>query len=163
VNAKTPGLNPGDPVTVLQGEQRIRGVELGATGNLTDRWSAFFSYTYLDSEITKSNNAVEIGNEFANTPDHSVSLWTTYRLPKGFEVGAGGQYVGNRTNSTTTVRVAPAYTTYDAMVSYPVSPLLTLRLNVYNLTDERYIDRLSGGHFVPGAGRSVALSTRLNF
>jgi catecholate siderophore receptor len=163
VNAKTPGLNPGDPVTVLQGEQRIRGVELGATGSLTDRWSAFFSYTYLDSEITKSNNAVEIGNEFANTPDHSVSLWTTYRLPKGFEVGAGGQYVGNRTNSTTTVRVAPAYTTYDAMVSYPVSPLLTLRLNVYNLTDERYIDRLSGGHFVPGAGRSVALSTRLNF
>lgn len=163
VNAKTPGLNPGDPATVLQGEQRIRGLELGASGNLTDRWAAFFSYTYLESEITKSNNAVEVGNELANTPDHSISLWTTYRLPGGFEVGAGGQYVGERTNSTTTVRVAPGYTLYDAMVSYPFGQLLTLRLNLNNFTDERYIDRLSGGHFVPGPGRSVALTTQLEF
>ncbi len=163
VNAKTPGLLPGDPPTVLQGEQRIRGFELGASGSLTDRWSAFFSYTYLDSEVTKSNNPVETGNELANTPDHSVSLWTTYRMPGGFEMGAGGQYVGNRTNSTTTVRLAPAYTLYDAMVSYPVNHLLTLRLNVNNLTDERYIDRLSGGHFVPGAGRSASLTTSFNF
>lgn len=163
VNAKTPGLLPGDPPTVLQGEQRIRGVELGASGSLTDRWSAFFSYTYLDSEVTKSNNPIEVGNPLANTPDHSASLWTTYRLPGGFEVGAGGQYVGERTNSTTTVRIAPAYTTWDAMASYPVSGLLTLRLNLYNLTDERYIDRLSGGHFVPGAGRSASLTTSFNF
>jgi catecholate siderophore receptor len=163
VNAKTPGILPGDPPTVLQGEQRIRGFELGASGNLTDRWSAFFSYTRLDSEVTKSNNPVEAGNPLANTPDHSASLWTTYRLPGGFEVGAGAQYVGDRTNSTTTVRVAPAYTMYDAMVSYPVNQLLTLRLNLNNLTDERYIDRLSGGHFVPGAGRSAFLTTSFNF
>jgi catecholate siderophore receptor len=163
VNAKTPGLLPGDPPTVLEGEQRIRGFELGASGKLTDRWSALFSYTYLDGEVTKSNNPIEAGNALANTPDHSISLWTTYRLPRGFEVGIGGQYVGERTNSTTTVRIAPAYTIYDAMVSYPVSNLLTLRLNVGNLTDERYIDRLSGGHFVPGAGRSAFLTTSFNF
>lgn len=35
------------------------------------------SYTYMDSEITRSNNAAEVGREFANTPDHSLSLWTT--------------------------------------------------------------------------------------
>lgn len=163
VNAKTPGLNAGDPVTVLQGRQRIRGLELGATGKLTERWSAMLSYTYLKSKIIKSNNAVEVGNEFANTPDHSISLWTTWGLRSGFEIGAGGQYVGNRTNSTTTVRVAPAYTTFDAMVSYPLGNLLTLRLNVNNLTDERSIDRLSGGHFVPGPSRSVAMTTSLNF
>lgn len=163
VNAKTPGINPGDPATVLQGEQRIRGFELGLTGNITERWSTSFSYTLLKSKITKSNNAVEVGNEFANTPDHSISLWTTYRLPRGVEVGAGGQYVGERKNSTTTIRVAPAYTLYDAMVSYPLNQLLSFRLNVNNLADERYIDRLSGGHFVPGPGRSVALTTSLNF
>jgi len=163
INARTPGINPGDPANVLQGEQRIRGLELGASGSLTDRWSTFFSYTFLNSRITKSNNAVEVGNELANTPDHSASLWTTYRLPRGIEVGGGGQYVGERTNSTTTVRVAPAYTLYDAMVSYPLTRRLTFRLNVNNLTGERYIDRLSGGHFVPGAGRSVALTTSVNF
>lgn len=163
VNAKTPGLNPGDPATVLDGEQRIRGFELGVTGNLTERWSTSFSYTFLKSKITKSNNAVEVGNEFANTPDHSISLWTTYRLPRGLEVGAGAQYVGERKNSTTTIRVAPPYTVVDAMVSYPLNQLLSFRLNVNNLADERYIDRLSGGHFVPGPSRSVALTTSFNF
>ncbi len=117
----------------------------------------------MKSKITKSNTAVEVGNEFANTPDHSISLWTTYRLPRGVEVGAGGQYVGERKNSTTTIRVAPSYTLYDAMVSYPLNQLLSFRLNVNNLTGERYIDRLSGGHFVPGPGRSVALTTGSNF
>jgi catecholate siderophore receptor len=163
VNARTPGINPGDPATVLDGKQRIRGVEIGGSGRLTDRWTAFFGYTWLDSEIVKSNTAVEVGNEFANTPEHSASLWTTYRLPLGFEIGGGIQYVGDRLNSTTTRRVAPAYRLYDAMVSHEWNERLTLRLNVTNLADERYIDRVGGGHFIPGAGRSVALTTSLDF
>jgi catecholate siderophore receptor len=162
-NARTPGIHPGDPATVLEGEQRIRGMEVGGSGRLTDRWTAFFGYTRLDSEIVKSNNAVEVGKEFANAPEHSASLWTTVRLPLGFEVGGGFQYVGDRLNSTTTRRVAPAYSLYDAMVSYEVNEQLTLRLNVTNLTDERYIDRVGGGHFIPGAGRSVALTTSVDF
>ena len=31
-NARTPGINPGDPPTVLAGEQVVNGVELGASG-----------------------------------------------------------------------------------------------------------------------------------
>ena len=96
VNAKTPGLNPGDPPTVLDGEQRIEASRSGLTGNLTERWSTFLGYTFLNSEVVKSNNAAEVGNELANTPEHSVSLWTTYRLPRGLEVGAGAQYVDER-------------------------------------------------------------------
>lgn len=138
-------------------------MELGGSGLLTDRWTAFFGYTWLDSEIVKSNTAAEVGNEFANAPEHSASLWMTYRLPRGFEVGGGFQYIGDRLNSTTTRRVAPAYTLYDAMASYEVNERLTLRLNVTNLTNERYIDRVGGGHFIPGAGRSVALTTSVDF
>ncbi|MES1243399.1 MAG: TonB-dependent siderophore receptor [Acidobacteriota bacterium] len=163
VNARTPGINPGDPAIVLDGEQRIRGVEIGGSGRITDRWTTFFGYTRLDSEIVRSNTAVEVGREFANAPEHSASLWTTWRLPFGFEVGGGVQYVGDRLNSTTTRRVAPAYQLYDAMVSYDWSERLTLRLNVNNLADEEYIDRVGGGHFIPGAGRSVALTTSLDF
>lgn len=163
INARTPGINPGDPATVLKGEQRIRGVEIGGSGLLTDRWTAFFGYTWLDSEIVKSNTEIEVGNEFANAPEHSASLWTTYRLPFGVELGGGLQYVGDRLNSTTTRRVAPAYTLYDAMVSYQLTDRFLLRLNVTNLTNERYIDRVGGGHFIPGAGRAVALTTSLDF
>ena len=163
VNARTPGVSPGDPPTVLQGEQRIDGLEIGVTGNLTDRWSTFFGYTFLDSEVVKSNNPAEVGSELANTPEHSASLWTTYRVRRGLEVGAGAQYVGDRINSLTTRRLAPDYLLFDAMASYDFNQRFTLRLNVNNLTDERYIDRVGGGHFIPGAGRSVALTTAIDF
>ncbi|HEX2643713.1 MAG TPA: TonB-dependent receptor, partial [Thermoanaerobaculia bacterium] len=162
-NARTPGVLPGDPLTVLQGEQRIRGFEVGASGQITRRWSAFFGYTYLDSEVVKSNTPAEVGNPLANTPEHSASIWTTYRLRRGFEVGGGAQYVGDRYNNNTATRIAPDYLLFDLMSSYEVSDHLTLRLNVSNVADKRYIDRVGGGHFIPGAGRSITLTSGIDF
>lgn len=162
-NARTPGINPGDPPTVLEGEQRVDGIELGASGNLTDRWSGFFGYTYMESEVVRSNTAAEVGNELANTPDHSLSLWTAYRLPWGLEMGGGVQYVGDRYNNNTNARVAPGYWLFDAMAAWRLNNRFALRLNAYNLADERYIDRVGGGHFIPGAGRSVSLTTDIDF
>jgi catecholate siderophore receptor len=49
------------------------------------------------------------------------------------------------------------------MAAYTFNDRFTLRLNVTNLADERYIDRVGGGHFVPGTGRSAALTTALKF
>lgn len=162
-NARTPGIAPGDPVTVLQGEQRVEGVELGISGRITDRWQAFFGYTHLDSEVVKSNTPAEVGKELANAPDHSVSLWTTFRVRSDIEVGGGAQYVGDRFNSNSGVRVAPDYLLFDAMASYDINERFSLRLNVTNLTDERYIDRVGGGHFIPGSGRSASLTTGIKF
>lgn len=163
INARTPGVNPGEPPVVLQGEQRVDGVELGLSGQLTDRWSAFAGYAWLTSEILESNTPAEVGKELTNTPEHSVSLWTTYRLRQGFEIGGGAQFVDDRFSNTTNTRLAPGYWLFDAMAAYNLNTHLTLRLNVYNLADERYIDRVGGGHFIPGPSRSVALTTNFNF
>jgi catecholate siderophore receptor len=162
-NARTQGLNPGDPPTVLQGELVVSGVEVGANGNITPRWQLFGSYTFMDSEITRSNNAAEVGREFANTPDHSLSFWTAYQLPRGLELGGGTQYVGDRFNNNSGARTAPAYWLVDAMAAYRVTDRFTLRLNGMNLADKRYIDRIGGGHFVPGPGRSVMLTADVGF
>jgi catecholate siderophore receptor len=162
-NARTPGVLPGDPPVVLAGKQRVDGVELGVSGTLTRRWHAFFGYTYLASEVLESNTPAEVGKDLANTPENSASLWTTFRLRPGFEVGGGAQYVGDRFNNNTETRVAPDYLLFDAMAAYDLNERITLRLNVTNLADERYIDRVGGGHFIPGAGRSAALTTALKF
>jgi catecholate siderophore receptor len=157
-NARTPGINPGDPPTVLQGEQVVSGVEVGANGSPTARWQLFGSYTFMRSEISRSNNSAELGRAFGNTPDHSLSLWTTFRLPWDLQVGGGTQYVGDRFNSNTGTRTAPAYWLIDAMASYRVSERLTLRANGFNLANQRYIDRVGGGHFIPGPARSATLT-----
>ncbi len=160
-NARTPGINPGDPATVLEGEQRVDGFELGLSGRITPSWFASVGYTLLRSEILKSNTPAEVGKELLNTPENSLSVWATYRLPRGIELGGGASFVDDRFSSNTNTRVAPDYLLFDAMAGYDVTERLVLRLHVNNLTDERYIDRVGGGHFVPGAGRSVSLTTQL--
>jgi catecholate siderophore receptor len=162
-NARTPGVNPGDPPVVLQGKQSVSGLEFGVNGSVTDRWQVFGGYTFMDSEVTSSNTAAEVGKEFGNTPNHSFSLWTTHRLPRNIEVGGGAQYVGDRFNSNTGTRTAPAYWVIDAMAACRVTDQLTMRVNGLNLANERYIDRVGGGHFIPGPGRSVMMTAHLGF
>lgn len=162
-NARTPDL-ANSAVTVLEGEQRVDGIEFQAAGNITKEWSVFGGYTFMDATVESSNNPAEDANVLGNTPEHSVSLWTTYELPFDVQVGFGANYVGDRRNNNTdAARIAPDYWVFDAMVAYHVSEQVTLRLNVYNLADEDYIDRVGGGHFVPGAGRSAVLSANFAF
>jgi catecholate siderophore receptor len=162
-NARTPGVDPGDPPTVLEGRQRVEGFEVGLNGRLTQGLMAFIGYTYLESEVLESNTPAEVGKELPNTPESSFSVWTTYRFRSGFEVGGGAQYVDDRWNNAINQRLAPDYWKVDATVAYPVSDRFSLRVNGYNLTDERYIDRVGGGHFIPGSGRSASISTDIRF
>jgi len=154
VNARTPGL-PGEPATVLSGRQRVDGFELGATGKLTERWSIIASYSYLDTEIRESNTPAEIGNRLGNVPDHSGTLWSVYEFPGGLELGGGARYVGTRYTNVANTREIGDYWLIDATIAYEFMSGTTVRLNLLNLFDERYVDQVGGGHFVPGAGRSA--------
>ncbi|WP_166442745.1 TonB-dependent receptor [Phragmitibacter flavus] len=162
-NART--SDPTDPVavTVLDGEQVVQGFEIGFAGSITDWWRVFGGYTYLDSEVEDSANVLEIGNQLSNTPEHSFSFWTVFDLPYGFELGGGANFVDSRFNNNLNARQAPSYWLFDAMLGYKVNDNLSFRFNVYNIGDERYIDRLGGGHFVPGVGRTFALSASVKF
>ena len=44
-----------------------------------------------------------------------------------------------------------------------VSEQLTMRVNGLNIGNERYVDRVGGGHFIPGPGRSVMLTADIGF
>lgn len=149
--------------TVLSGEQEVQGVELGITGKITDQWSIFGGYTYLDSEITSSEAAAEVGNPLPNTPEHSFSIWTNYDVNDKLTLGGGARYVGDRFSNGSNTRTAESFITYDAAVSYKISETITAQLNVYNLANERYIDFVGGGHFIPGEGRSAAVTLRFEF
>ncbi len=162
-NARTEDPSVSTDTIVLDGKQKVGGLELGLAGNITDRWKAFAAYTFLTSEIEKSKNALEVGKELANTPNHTFSLWTTYQLPKNFEVGTGLKYSDSRFNSNINNRQAPGYLVADAMAAYKVNKDITLRLNVYNLAGTEYIESLSGGHAIPGAGRSFTVTSEFKF
>src|SRR5262249_13132056 len=126
-NARTQDpLDPND-FTVLDGEQRVDGFELGAVGQITRDWQIFAGYTFLDGEVTKSKNPAEVGNPTANTPRNSFSAWTTYDVTERFQVGAGAQYLSERTFSTTNTAELPSYWLFDAMLGYKLTENVDLR------------------------------------
>ena len=167
-NGRTPGL-PGEPPVVLQGVQEVQGFELSASGRVTNRLNLFAGYTLQDSEVTKSNNPLELGQTLDNTPRHSFSGWATYQLTEALSLGGGAQYVDTRKailRSSATgdlVTTVDDYWVFDAVALYQVSKDLKLRLNVYNLLDKKYIFELSSGQSIPGAARSAVLTAIYSF
>lgn len=162
-NART--QDPTDPndLLVLQGEQRVQGVEFGLAGSVSNALSLYAGYTYLATEITDSLDRAEIGKALANSPRNSFNLWSSYTVGEAIQLGLGVQYVDDRFNSVANTRVAPSYRVYEASAGYVVNEHFALRLNVQNLSDEKYIDYVGGGHFIPGAGRMAVLSSTFNF
>lgn len=161
LNART--TNAG--VTTLSGDLVVEGVELGLAGQITKNWQIFAGATHLEGEFNTSSNPAEVGRPLGNVPDYTFNLWTTYRVIDSLQIGFGTQYMGNViANPTNSSRVIPDYWTMDAMIAYRVSPKLTLRLNIYNLADKRYIETSSTtNHAIPGPGRSIALTASVKF
>ncbi|MGC2236985.1 MAG: TonB-dependent siderophore receptor [Pyrinomonadaceae bacterium] len=170
-NARTPGL-PNEPLIVLDGRQRVDGIELSATGNFTRSWSVLAGYTFLDSEIVESNAAPtivngvsisEVGKRLINTPKNSFNLWTTYQFPFRLSLGGGTRFVDRRYGNNINTRFVESYWLIDATASYQANKFVEFRLNMNNLTDKFYFDRITGGQVVPGAARSVLFSTNFHF
>ena len=49
------------------------------------------------------------------------------------------------------------------MKYYKVNPFMTLRFNGQNLANKQYIDRIGGGHFIPGPSRQLMVSSDFSF
>lgn len=163
MNARTPGVGANEPPQVLEGKQLVEGVELSIEGSITPAWRVLAGYTHLDSTTVESSNLAEIGKEMVNTPPNSFNLWSTYTLRNGFHLGGGARFVDRRFGNTINTRFVDAYWTFDVMASYPISEHIDLKLNLYNLADKLYFDRIGGGHIVPGPGRAAMLSTSFRF
>jgi catecholate siderophore receptor len=166
-----------DGTTQNVGRKQVRGVELGFSGKVTPLWSVFGGYTYLDAEVA-DNGSVNIGttakpvyapspyngNAFPTTPKNSASLWTTYAFTKAFTAGFGMNAMSKEYATVNNNKWAPGYTRFDAMASYAVNQAVSLQLNLQNLTDKFYFDKVSSPHYAGVApGRSATLTANLKF
>jgi len=161
INART--RNAASDPFVLAGKQRVDGVELGASGNITSRWSVLAAYAFMHSRIDASANAAEEGMNLALTPESTLNVWTSFALPWEVTVGGGVQYMDAVFRNTTSTTVVPSYWLVNGLASYAVNEKLTLRLNGQNLADAQYVDRVGGGHYIPGPRRQVLLNLDVRF
>jgi catecholate siderophore receptor len=142
----------------------VKGVTVGAMGRITNRWEVMASLGYLDSKLQTQNSANN-GRQLTLTPKWASSFWTTYRFPMGVSVGGGIRHTDDVfINAANTIR-SPGYHLVDALAEYAVNAHLSLRLNIYNLTDEVYIRNVNnnGGRYNPGHPRSALLTSHVRF
>jgi len=169
-----------DPITlqyIPEGKTTVKGLELGAVGQLTRAWNVSAGVALMDSEqenqqtynattkVWTENNAVRW------SPDWTATLWTTYSVA-GFRAGLGARYVDEQKRSitpdstaTTNMPAIPSYVVFDALLGYTLNDKASLNLNIYNLADKEYISTLnnSGARLVMGQPRSAALTFNYKF
>lgn len=158
------------PDVLLAGRQRVQGVELSATGQLAPGWQLFAAYAYLDSEILRAATGSELteGEVLALTPNHSGTVWTSYQAGP-FQIGGGINYVSERvTRNSTAAQAAWALDEYvlaNAMLAYEFTPRLSVQVNVNNIFDAAYINRIRANDSyviaVPGEGRTAMATLRV--
>ena len=131
--------------TILVDGQQTKGLELGVTGNVTDKWSVFGGIALQDGEVTKQqgagNGAILKGAELGQTPDQTLSLWNKYEINEMWAVALGivsrsDMYALSPTASQSTL--LPGYTRYDAAIFGKFSEKLSLQINIENLTNKEY-------------------------
>jgi catecholate siderophore receptor len=149
---------------------RIRGVELGLTGWITNNWSANIAYAYLNGTVTEASAATSIGKTAPGVSNNNVTLWTSYivphtllSLPGKLTVGGGMQYAsGYWVDSANTARM-PNNFSLDGMIGYEQGPY-RISLNLYNLTDHlNYQSAFSSVRAVPASRRTFLLSAGVTF
>lgn len=125
------------------GAYRVRGVEFGAAGKITDALSIYGGAVFMDSEITKSQTGSNIGLDFANIAHQTFNLLAKYKLTDWITVGGQAIYAGEIKGGTfaaTTGNVLPDHWRFDALAEVNLMKNVELQLNVINITDEVYYD-----------------------
>ena len=165
---ETVGFGP-TAITADTGKYRVRGIELGLAGNVTEKLSLWGGATMMESEILESADAANLGLEFANIAHEQFNLLARYQLTDKLSIGGqatwrgkmqGGSFAANTGNTL------PSYWRLDAMAEYEIQENASLSLRVDNLTDALYYDafyRSSAPYVYVAPGRSVSLSLKMKF
>lgn len=165
VQENTPTVDPEHPFfQVQQGETRVRGAELEGRWNLGRGFGLYGAYAYVDSEVTRSNEAAALGKEIPLQPRRTASLGFDYTLTggplAGLGIGAGVRHVGDHYGDLYNEWRTPSYTLVDAVVRYDVGNW-RLQLNASNLADREYVSACSSAAWCYyGFPRRIGASVR---
>lgn len=161
----TSATDPADPTRLVPtGASRTRGIELGATGRITEKWQIIGAYAFQDAEITKTTTAAAAGANVALVPENIVSIWNKYDFTQKWAAAIG---VINQSDQyaavDNTVRLK-GFTRFDGAAFYNITPDYRLQLNVENILNREYIETAhNNNNLQPGSPQKFILSLTANF
>ena len=159
-------INGGSNTRTSQvGEQVHTGIELAATGYLTEAFSLSASTTLLDAKY-ENDPALE-GKTPADVPEFSASIWSQYDFNNGTGINLGVYHVGERYGDSKNEFKKDAYTRVDMGISHTIkydeSLDFVARFNVENLLDTDYLAGGSASGVVVGEGRNYMATLQVKY
>jgi len=154
------------------GKHRIRGIELGVVGNITERLSGQIGFSIMDAEVLESYDPASIGLTLANFADTQATGQIRYQATDALAFGGtvtykSAMYAGQPDSAASYSAEAgrysyrvPSYVTGDVFVSYKINQNYSARINVTNVTDEDYYTAAyrSGAFLYKGDERRTTLT-----
>lgn len=167
------------------GKNRVRGIELGLSGNLTSKLSGQLGAAFMNSETLDSyfdgtkaasgrGGSISypdyIGRPKANFAKRSVSAQLKYQYTPKFNFGGNLTYssgmLGGQpdagSESDTAIKT-PSYTVFDLFASYQVSEQLGIRANIQNVTDKDYYTAIYRGGSIVYIGDARSANVNLTY
>ncbi len=154
----------------LDGQQRNRGFELTAFGELRPDLRLLGGFTYLDSKLTRTQGGRFDGKDAVGVPELTAVLNLEYDTPvlPGLTLTARAEHVSSRFVRADNIPKIPAYQLYGLGARYQRTlgdKAFTLRLNIDNLLNDDYWNTgvAANNLLYLGAPRSINLSFMMDF
>lgn len=151
-------------ITTQGGEQKHRGFEMGAQGQIGDSWFVTSSMMYLDAGY-QTGDARE-GKTPIDAPEWSANIWTRYEVTDNFAMNFGAIYVGERFADLDNTITKDGYVRFDIGAAYTMDIMgkdVSLRANVRNLFDTDYIDGGQYNMVTIGQDRNFSVAVEAKF
>ena len=165
-----PSGSPGAGTIVAGAAYRVRGVDFGLEGKLTEKWSVFAGLVLMNTKVLQSVVPTNIGLGLANIANQSFNVLTKYKITDAWEIGGQATYRSKLYGGTLLVAnqgtVLPDYWRFDAFTEYQIDKNFSAKLSVNNIFDKTYYDAFyqSAAPFVLVApGRSAYLTLQAKF
>jgi len=171
---------------------QVQGIDLAATGKITDRWSIMGGLVFMRSKILNSVAPSNKGLSLANIAHASFSLLSKYQLTDAWEVGGQAVYNARRyggsllaANGGTAINpntflpaptatnpfvnvptVLPSYWRFDAFSEYKINGNVSAKVQVQNIFNRTYYDGFyqSAAPFAQIApGRTIQFSMKVTY
>jgi iron complex outermembrane recepter protein len=135
--------NPLNPLLSIQnGEQTSRGIELEAVANLAPGFKVVGSFTNYNLFVSKDGDSAIVGTVPVGTPRQLASGWADYTFQdgilRGFGFGGGVRYVGASFADQANSLIVPSRVLTDVSVHYEYQNW-RFAVNANNVTDEIYV------------------------
>jgi iron complex outermembrane receptor protein len=150
----------------FDGEQRNRGLELTAYGEVAKGLRAMASAAFNDAKLTRTATAANVGNNAAGVPHRTFNLgldWDTPFVP-GLSVNGRVIHTSSVYTGEANTLNMPSWTRIDVGARYALKlggKPVVLRANLENVFDREYW--ITSTYVTVGAPRTLMLSAQVDF